>query len=84
MRCYPESILWDPASPFIAQCLHPPYSIMAPAKMNAAIIDTDGEVAVRKIDVPKPGPREILVKVSAAAQNPTDCDLSRKFESYYS
>ncbi|TFY67673.1 hypothetical protein EVG20_g3863 [Dentipellis fragilis] len=45
---------------------------MAPTKMNAAVINTDGNVVVRKIDVPEPGPGEILVKVSAAAQNPID------------
>ncbi|TFY50939.1 hypothetical protein EVG20_g11244, partial [Dentipellis fragilis] len=45
---------------------------MVHTKMNAAVIDTDGKVVVRKIDVPKPGPGEIMVKVGAAAQNPTD------------
>lgn len=35
---------------------------------------TPGKVEVREIDVPKPGPTEILVKVFAAATNPTDCE----------
>ncbi|KAA1477028.1 GroES-like protein [Dentipellis sp. KUC8613] len=45
---------------------------MAPTKMNAVVIEADGKIVVRKIDVPKPGPGELLVKVSAAAQNPAD------------
>ena len=30
-------------------------------------------VEIREIDIPKPGPNDILVKVMAAAANPTDC-----------
>ncbi|KAA1472741.1 dehydrogenase [Dentipellis sp. KUC8613] len=45
---------------------------MAPTQMNAVVINTDGKAVVRKIDVPQPGSGEILVKVSAAAQNPLD------------
>ena len=46
---------------------------MTPALQRAVIIQQDGSVALREIAVPKPGPDDILVKVVAAAQNPTDC-----------
>ena len=46
---------------------------MAPTKMQAVVTAGGGDLEVAQIDVPKPGPREILVKVHAAAQNPTDC-----------
>jgi NADPH:quinone reductase-like Zn-dependent oxidoreductase len=46
---------------------------MAPALQRAVVVQQDGSVALREIAVPKPGPDDILVKVVAAAQNPTDC-----------
>jgi hypothetical protein len=46
---------------------------MAPTLQKAIIVQQDGSVALREIAVPKPGPDEILVKIVAAAQNPTDC-----------
>ena len=46
---------------------------MAPAKMKAIVTTGDGNIELREIDVPRPGPVEALVKVVAAAQNPTDC-----------
>jgi len=47
---------------------------MAPVKQRAAIVSESG-VTVGLVDVPKPGPGEILVKVVAVAQNPTDCQF---------
>jgi NADPH:quinone reductase-like Zn-dependent oxidoreductase len=46
----------------------------APALQRAVVVQQDGSVALREIAVPKPGPDDILVKVIAAAQNPTDCE----------
>jgi hypothetical protein len=46
---------------------------MAPTVQKAVVVQHDGSVALREVAVPKPGPDEILVKVVAAAQNPTDC-----------
>lgn len=35
--------------------------------------DGNGGVELKEVDVPLPAPDEVLVKVAAAAQNPTDC-----------
>ncbi|KAF9265071.1 dehydrogenase [Marasmius fiardii PR-910] len=40
--------------------------------MKAAITTGDGKVALQSIPKPKPGPGQILVKVIAAAQNPSE------------
>ncbi|KAI0047241.1 dehydrogenase [Auriscalpium vulgare] len=45
---------------------------MSDLKMLAATVAPGGLIVVKEVDVPKPGPGEILVKVEAAAQNPTD------------
>ena len=45
---------------------------MAPTKQRAAFISETG-LSFGLVDVPKPGSGQILVKVVAAAQNPTDC-----------
>ncbi|KAI0255989.1 dehydrogenase [Lactifluus subvellereus] len=50
---------------------------MAPTSQKAIIIQQDGSVALREIAVPKPGPDEILVKIVAAAQNPSDWKTAR-------
>jgi hypothetical protein len=47
---------------------------MAPIKQRAAFVSESG-LTLGLVDVPKPGPGEILVKVVAAAQNPTDCQF---------
>jgi len=44
---------------------------MAPIKQRAAFVSESG-LTLGFVDVPKPGPGQILVKVVAAAQNPTD------------
>ncbi|KAJ8090398.1 hypothetical protein PM082_018994 [Marasmius tenuissimus] len=43
-----------------------------PTQMKAVLTTGDGKVALRSISVPKPGPGQILVKVVAAAQNPSE------------
>lgn len=47
---------------------------MTPIKQRAAFASESG-LTLGLVDVPKPGPGEILVKVVAAAQNPTDCQF---------
>ena len=37
---------------------------------------SESGATVGLVDVTKPGPGQILVKVVAAAQNPTDCQFS--------
>jgi hypothetical protein len=48
---------------------------MAPIKQRAAFVSESG-LTFGLVDVRKPGPGQILVKVVAAAQNPTDCQFS--------
>ncbi|KAI0028448.1 dehydrogenase [Vararia minispora EC-137] len=54
---------------------------MSPTKHFAAIIvEGGGAVELEEIDVPKPGKNEVLVKVVAAALNPTDWKSARPAE----
>lgn len=48
-------------------------TLMAPSTHTAAVINEKAEVEVKKIALPKVGEGEVLVKVVAAALNPTDC-----------
>lgn len=42
--------------------------------MKAVVSDGNGGLELKEgVDVPVPGPDEVLIKVAAAAQNPTDC-----------
>lgn len=47
---------------------------MAPSKMKAIVTTGGGNIELKEIDVPKLGPKDVLVKVIAAAQNPVDCE----------
>lgn len=46
---------------------------MLPKTMKAVVSDGNGGVELNVVNVPVPGPDEVLVKIVAAAQNPADC-----------
>lgn len=48
---------------------------MTSGKMLAVVGDGKGSFSLKRVSIPQPGPNEVLVKVEAAAQNPTDCEL---------
>jgi NADPH:quinone reductase-like Zn-dependent oxidoreductase len=51
---------------------------MSPAKQKALLLDTKTkEFAVGDVEVYKPGPGEVLIKVQAAALNPVDWKIQR-------
>ena len=52
---------------------------MVPPTQKAIVVTGNG-IVLRDAAVPKPGPDDILVKVAAAAQNPTDCERSFSFD----
>ncbi|KAI0057235.1 zinc-binding oxidoreductase ToxD [Artomyces pyxidatus] len=61
-----------PHLPFSHNCNYS-HHIMAPTTNKAISIQKDGSVTlIDKYPVPKPGSGQVLVKVAAAAQNPTD------------
>lgn len=47
---------------------------MVPIRQKAVIVTKTG-ATFALANVPKPGPGQILVKVVAAAQNPSDCQF---------
>lgn len=51
---------------------------MAPSKMKAIVTTGGGNIELTDVDVPRPGPGEMLVRVIAAAQNPADCELTHE------
>ncbi len=44
-----------------------------PLNMTAVVKTGSDKVGLATIAVPKPGPGEVLVRVYAAAQNPSEC-----------
>jgi NADPH:quinone reductase-like Zn-dependent oxidoreductase len=52
---------------------------MMQEKMKAVFVERPGgNLVIREIDVPAPGPGEVLVKISAAPINPSDLAMIRK------
>lgn len=47
---------------------------MTPSRMKAIVTVGGGNIELKDVDVPNPGPKQILVKVVTVAQNPTDCE----------
>jgi NADPH:quinone reductase-like Zn-dependent oxidoreductase len=44
-----------------------------PKRQFAILVQADGSAVLGSADVPECGPDEVLVKIDAAAQNPSDC-----------
>ena len=58
---------------WINPCSRAPPDRLAKTKMKAVVTAGLRKWSIKEVDKPKPGPKEILVKVVAAAQNPADC-----------
>lgn len=61
-----------------------PTSAEVPTRMKALLTTGDGRFSLRDTDVPQLAPKEILVKVATAAQNPTDCAYPGVCEAIFS
>lgn len=48
-------------------------STALPTLMKACVSVPDGSVELKRVPVLQPGPHQVLVKVTAAAQNPSEC-----------
>lgn len=46
---------------------------MTPSSQTALVVNEAGSVDVKRVEVPEAGENEVLIKVVAAALNPTDC-----------
>jgi hypothetical protein len=55
------------------------HHIMSAPTMKAVVAVEHKQVTVLDVPIPKQGPGQILVKVVAVAQNPTDCAPSERF-----
>ncbi|TFY78323.1 hypothetical protein EWM64_g5688 [Hericium alpestre] len=47
-------------------------NLIIPETQKAAIVQKDKSVAIQSVPVAEPGPSEVLVQITVAAQNPTD------------
>lgn len=53
---------------------------MTPTLMKAVVKTGLDKVEIQSVKVPHPGPGQVLVKVFAAAQNPSDCSFELYFQ----
>ncbi|KAI0050795.1 dehydrogenase [Auriscalpium vulgare] len=53
---------------------------MAPLRQKAAVVGENGTAVLTEVNVPKVGPGQVLVKVVAAAQNPSDWKMAKELK----